>query len=477
MPALASTVRKMEAMTQDENSSLAELGQSVLHDHALTSRILRVANSVSFNLSDTQITTVSRAAVILGFKAIRNICITSKLLENMLKKQKLSEPVYERVLALMARSFHAGMLAKMMTRDRSADEQEEVFIAALLQNVGESAFWSRGGEMTELLDEKLAVSDRSIEEIVRETLGASFHELNCGLAKSWELGDVLLESMETSHSEDPLIQAVNLADELSTALAENDENSQAVKQLVTKAGELMGVEADDAQDAIHQWTEETFSLANAFGASEIKQFISATGNKKQKPKKKRAGVTKSEEQVEQKPSRFAQPDESVQTQILQELVLMATNRESDKKPDFHVIMNTALEGIYRGMGMDRAMVLLVDKQHTFLSPRLVSGEDGEVLKEKFSVSCTCINNFSKALKEQQGCFVLDAQDDFLADNLKPFTPATGFMLAPLRLAGKSIGLFYADRSHSGRKIEQPEFVAFGRFVEQTNLCLSAVMKH
>lgn len=42
----------------------------------------------------------------------------------------------------MAQSFHAGMLTKMLLAEHDEDTREEAFIAALLHNLGESAFGS-----------------------------------------------------------------------------------------------------------------------------------------------------------------------------------------------------------------------------------------------------------------------------------------------------------------------------------------------
>jgi HD-like signal output (HDOD) protein len=66
MPALSSTVRIIENRANDDTVSLAKVGQSVLHDYALTSSILKVANSAAY-MGRNQVTTVSRAAVVLGY--------------------------------------------------------------------------------------------------------------------------------------------------------------------------------------------------------------------------------------------------------------------------------------------------------------------------------------------------------------------------------------------------------------------------
>lgn len=478
MPALASTVRKMESMSRDDSSSLAELGQSVLHDHALTSRILRVANSASFNLSHMQITTVSRAVVILGFKAIRNICITAKLLENMLKKKELPKAVYQRLLALIGQSFHAGMLAKMMTQNLSEDEQEEAFIAALLQHLGESAFWSRGGDITAILDEKLNLinNDNGFDKdaVIQDTLGINFQELNCGLAKSWDLGDVLIDSLEDAPNDNPVVQAVLVADNLSVALANPNTPPEDLQKLIEMASELMSVDGDEARESIRHWTEEAFTLASSFGADEIKPYIAASANGGQ-------GIALNNVDInsDATPPRFYRPDESLQLQILREMAFLGSGSSDgkEKKPDFNCVIQTTLEGIYRGMGMDRAMVLLLDKAQENLLPRFVSAEDSEQLQKTFSVSCICINTFAKALKEKQGYFIDNAIEDFDTDVLQPFLPSSGFLVAPICIGGRSIGLFYADRAHSGRKVKIDDLGAFTHFAQQANLCLSVVMKH
>lgn len=118
MPALCSTVRDLEKLAKDDVSSLSLLGRSVMHDNALTSRILRVANSATYNKGINPVSTVSRAAVVLGFDTIRNICITAKLLTSLLENKHLSASVYQRLLKLMAQSFQAAMLARMMMSDR-----------------------------------------------------------------------------------------------------------------------------------------------------------------------------------------------------------------------------------------------------------------------------------------------------------------------------------------------------------------------
>ncbi len=221
MPALCSTVKTLEKLAKDDVSSLGLLGKSVMHDNALTSRILRVANSATYNKGQSQVTTVSRATVVLGFDTIRNICITAKLLSSLLESEGLTEAVYQRLIKLMARAFQAAMLAKMMLRDHEEELQEEVFIASLLYHLGESAFWSIGSDEAISLDAAMEQCADSKDEkmVIREMLGTSFNKLSLGIARSWGLGDVLLKSLSNPNERTPEIRSIFLANEISEILA------------------------------------------------------------------------------------------------------------------------------------------------------------------------------------------------------------------------------------------------------------------
>ncbi|WP_042145610.1 MULTISPECIES: hypothetical protein [unclassified Pseudoalteromonas] len=122
MPALASTVRELENVAKDDTASLAKLGQAVLHDHALT----------------------------------------SKLLSSLLKNKNLTPIVYNRLINLMTQSFHAGMIAKMMVSKHDIEIQEQTFIAVLLNKLCESKFWSMGGEVTDNLDHQTIRNENTV---------------------------------------------------------------------------------------------------------------------------------------------------------------------------------------------------------------------------------------------------------------------------------------------------------------------------
>jgi HD-like signal output (HDOD) protein len=131
LPAITSTVKMLDKFSNDDKSSLPKLSKVILHDQALSSCLLKIANNAQ-HMGVNKVTTVSRATVILGIKTVKNVCLTAKLVDSLLVSKSVDYRVYEKLMQLMANSFFAAMLAKMMVPNYSDETQEEVYLAALL---------------------------------------------------------------------------------------------------------------------------------------------------------------------------------------------------------------------------------------------------------------------------------------------------------------------------------------------------------
>ncbi len=463
MPALCSTVRMLEQMAKDDTSSLAHLGQSVLHDHGLTTRILRVANSVTYSRSGNQVTTMSRAAVLLGFNALKHICITATLVDSLLKNRDISHSVYDRLLRLMAQSFHAGMLSKMLLADHDDETREEAFIAALLHNLGESAFWSMGGPLAEELDDKLRLSPDNEDETVREMLGTSFNKLSIGLASSWNMGKLLIASLTDPDRRTPEVQAINLANRFSALMMNPHTTQPQLQQGLKELGKVMELDIAQVKQKVKRCNYESVRLATTYGARMLTPYLDKGAN---------ALLLPEQEQVPQP----IESNEVLQLRMLRELTFLTL-----EKADINLMIHTALEGISRGIGMDRVLVLMLNREKNRLTPRFVTGLQGDLLKQRFTLDVSERNNlFAQLLSQQEPLWIASLNDPkwspLISPSLRTAVHNKGFFIAPIIVEQQSIGLFYADRADSGRALSRDDFFSFTHFVQQTNLCLAVVMK-
>ncbi|MBK8993837.1 MAG: HDOD domain-containing protein [Gammaproteobacteria bacterium] len=129
---LGATVRELQRVVGDQRSSFAQLSEVVLRDAALSARLLKIANSPAYAVSAEAVTTVARAATLLGFDTVRSICITSRLLDTLIGAGGLAPDVAGRLLDRIAITLHAATQARMMMGGAAERTREEVFLAAVL---------------------------------------------------------------------------------------------------------------------------------------------------------------------------------------------------------------------------------------------------------------------------------------------------------------------------------------------------------
>jgi HD-like signal output (HDOD) protein len=203
-PALSDAVVRIQRVAASDNESLNSLAAEILKDVALTHKLLRLVNSVSFrHAGGGTISTVSRAIALVGFAGVRNMALSLVLLDHMNDKQHAGQLKEQFLCALMA-----GQLASEITLQ--ARESEESYLGAMLHNLGRL--------LTEfyLPEEALAIREElrphaarlgdaapSAEQASQRVLGLSFQQLGVGVARAWGLPETLQQCMRTPEGDAP----------------------------------------------------------------------------------------------------------------------------------------------------------------------------------------------------------------------------------------------------------------------------------
>ena len=130
--ALSESVSTINKITGSDKESIANLSNSILKDFSLTNKILRLVNSVRYRQAGGgNISTISRAVLVLGFDAVRNIAITVTIFEHLQNKGNASQLKEE-----FLHAYLAGMLARDVAEKSASREVEQVFICAMFHNLG-----------------------------------------------------------------------------------------------------------------------------------------------------------------------------------------------------------------------------------------------------------------------------------------------------------------------------------------------------
>lgn len=463
MPILGRTVQEIVSLSEDDDTSIATLAQAALRDTALTAKLLRLANSTYYNPGRNAISTVSRAVLVLGFDVVRSICLSIALLDSLGSGEQRDE-----VTRVLARSLHAAIQARHIAQDRGDDSPEEVFIAALLYRLGELAFWCFGGEQTEALLEARAeyATDTEAEQAA---LGFRLKQLTQGLVREWKLNPLLQQTLSGTASE-MRARNIELSHRLAVA-AEAGWDSDEVSALTRQLAGLSRQSEEALREKLHEGARHAAEIAAYYGAGPAAQNIPLPTREDNTTAPAPLASEAMMANADEEQAAFPEADPGLQLKILRELSTML-----GELTDINLLLEVVLEGIYRGIGTDRALFGLLTPDRRQLRAKYVLGHEQAELMERFQIPLSPPNLFSELIARDAPLWFDPAHSTHSLPSgqaaLEQRLGKGAFFAAPCAIAGKCIGLFYADRTPSGRSLDQEAYQGFLHFVSQANLGLN-----
>lgn len=452
LPVLGRTVSQLASVNDYLSSHSAELVRVILHDPNMTAKVLRLSNSVLYNQGRKPINTVSRAIIVLGYEAIRSICLATFVLEKVASGAK-----QEQLLRELARSFHAAVQAKSLTELRGDADSEEIFIASLLFHLGEMAFWCFGGEQADALSERLAAGMPD-NEAQTEILGFRFPTLTLGLTREWKISPTLQEALQARDTPQSRSRSIRLSHQLARAI-EQGWNSVAVADAIHAISQYTGVEIRQVRQAAYN---------NALVAKDTLKEFALPNAENLVPTPPGAGHLSGSQTVESPilpPEPTLAPNPALQLSILRELTNMVSSNV-----DFNLVLQHVLEGMHRGVGLERALFAIANPSRTSLAGKYAVQLQQSDLVTRFKLSLTdaSFQPLQNAFEHKE---TLWAKTSGKLDCLKRLLGVGDCFIAPLMIHNRLIGAFYGDCAFSQRALGAEDYEAFQLFVAQASLCL------
>jgi hypothetical protein len=162
-PAMAQTVGAIGALTSSEGTASATLADSILQDYGLTQKLLRLVNTVGFGQYD-EVTTITRAVLLLGFERIRTIA-TSLILFDHISRQARTPALVD----ILNMSFYSAILGRNIAEATEFTDGEETFLSSLFHRLGRVLVAFYLPEEFATIETRAQTTDR--ETSVREVLG------------------------------------------------------------------------------------------------------------------------------------------------------------------------------------------------------------------------------------------------------------------------------------------------------------------
>lgn len=483
LPAFARTVSEVTRIANDPEASAYMLSNAISKDAAMAARLVKLANSPLFPSSHGNIQTVDRGVVLLGFDAVRDLAISLSVIEQVLRGQSR-----DALLEEMALAFHTATQSQTLARMAQDDVVAEIFVAGLLYRIGVLAVLSSSDpRVSDYLAEKTEFGDNEPVQVARleqRTFGCDMTQLSRRLAQHWSLGQVLQKALSTEPG--PVGERIATGRRIAEMAMRRGWESNEIHQLLARVARNMGLNLADMREKIHQSSDVAREMAVQFGATKVAPLIPETAQAKAKrDRAERAagpdagpdGDAGDEGALGEDgyPLGLLRPNPMVQLEILGRIAELLNG-----KPDLNRLLLTVIEGVHRGIGMDRTVFALLTSKKDAVAAKFALTVVEERLQASFRFSLRPeVNPLLAAVINQRQAFWMhqgatEAARKLVRGPFAQFVGKADFLIHPVLFTGKCIGFLYADRASSERPIEPSDEASFRQFLQQLALGLRLI---
>jgi HD-like signal output (HDOD) protein len=456
-PAMANTVDVIGSMTSSESTSSGALAEIILQDFGLTQKLLRLVNTLAYSQYG-QVTTITRAVLLMGFDRIRSLA-TSLIIFEHFRKQAGSG----RLSHVLNKAFYSAVIGRTIAQDTGFADGEEAFISTLFHRLGEIlvAFYLPTEYAT---IEAAPAADR--ERVTQEVLGLSFQGVGVAVAEALKMPDALRHSMTAVKSDD-LSRTLGASERLSclatlanamvdtlAAPGSVEARREGIQRLAIAYGRQVAI-LDKVDVLISKTVKEVKNASSTFklntGGTSLSASLVAWGLSEH-------GVTSAVEKVEPKTAAAvaeevadaavqSEPPETILDRGLDEVTALLISEFA-----LDDLLRVAMETIYRalGVGKTRVLFLLKDPSGQSVKYRFGFGLPADEIDLWNEVKITGGEDvFSQAVAKGRDLVIRNARVPAVAYSMPSWMTRRGVLdrylvLLPLTVGTSRVGTFYID---------------------------------
>ena len=472
-PALSESVSTINKIANSETESIDKLSNTILKDFALTNKLLRLVNSAYFRQAGGgSISTVSRAVIVLGFEAVRNIAITVLLFDHLQNKANTNQLKEDFLRANMA-----GVLAKDIGATAHMRDLEQSFICSLFHSLGRLLSQYYFPEDAEEIRRTIAQKSCSEEVAAKQVLGITFEEMGVAIAKLWGFPPLIVTSMrrlpdgtvkKPVDQEERLRMLSGFSNELCDviALATPELRDRELKKTMARFADAVALKQSDVMQTVQNAVEEVTDFARI-----IQLNLQQTTFGKQMRLFAEAGVVEKAAFDDPNGSDFADSTviqegdplggvggapgtQAVDAQAVLTAGIQDISNTLIDGFQLNDILRIILETMYRAMGFKRVVLCIRDAKAGVMQGRFGFGPNANEVARAFRFPLSFTPDiFHAATSKGVDLLISDINEPKIASRIPDWyrkaVPANSFVLFPLNIKGNPVALIYADRDEPG----------------------------
>jgi len=214
LPSLGSINKALQGLLLPEQRYTAQIAEIIRRDPSLTSRLLRLVNSVYFGLT-TPVNSIEEAVFYLGVRQIRQLAMVTPVIEDF---QRLTRQCSFPWREFWQHCIGTAILTREVTASIPGPTDDSDYVAGLIHDIGKIVMaWSFPDHFSEIHRQALA-AQRPVSEIEEEVLGVNHSELGALYLERHRLPELMILAARYHHCAEKspqfrhTVAAVQLAD-------------------------------------------------------------------------------------------------------------------------------------------------------------------------------------------------------------------------------------------------------------------------
>lgn len=195
IPSVPVKLHEILKAANDPSTTSSRLEKLVLQDAGLSMHLLKTVNS-SLYFRQQAVKSLSQAIVMLGFPTVRSIASGLVMLETFSRMKALDQ---KHIVAVWDHSLATAKLVSLLSQGAPPKRRDELFLAAMLHDVGHLILSLHFGADYRPLIEQGGLPSPAVE---RERFGVDHAQIGGELLREWQFSDAVRELTLHHHDVD-----------------------------------------------------------------------------------------------------------------------------------------------------------------------------------------------------------------------------------------------------------------------------------
>jgi len=201
LPTLPAVIPKILSLMKDKKSSVSDVTKVISRDPALTSKILKVANSAYYGFSQ-KITELDKALALLGFNMVKSLALSIGVIRSLPPGKR--SPYFSAEGLWLHSLGVATIIKKIGKRFKDEALTEALFIIGLLHDIGKLVLDQFFSEqfLEALVHANNQNNEKSLHIVEHELIGITHCEVAEMLLTRWKFPDKIINPISYHHHKD-----------------------------------------------------------------------------------------------------------------------------------------------------------------------------------------------------------------------------------------------------------------------------------